>query len=161
MSADDSSREQTAGPSTQRRRVLRAPRRRAVIGRRDPRLPYPVAAAAVGLLVAVLARVLIFGGEQACDAIRGTTSCGTAGGFMLLAIIALMIYAGTRLLRLLAVPEPGITSLLGVALLAVVVLAVLVDVIFSSWMWIVLPLVAAALYAFAAWAATRLAEMGD
>jgi hypothetical protein len=160
MSADDPSREQTAGRRTQRRRALRVPRRRPVLGRRDPRLPYPVAAAAVGLLIAVLARVLIFGGEQACNAIRGTTSCGTAGGFMLLVIVALMVYAGTRLLRLLTVPEPGITSLLGVALLAIVVLGVLVDVIFSAWMWIVLPLLAAALYAFAAWAAARLSEMG-
>jgi hypothetical protein len=160
MSADDSSTEQTAGHRTQGRRALRGPRRRPVLGRRAPRLPYPVAAAAVGLLIAALARVLIFGGEEVCDAIRGTTSCGTAGGFMLLLIIAVMVYAGMRLLRVLAVPEPGITSLLGVALLAIVVLGVLVDVIFSAWMWIVLPLVAAALYAFAAWTATRLSEMG-
>jgi hypothetical protein len=131
------------------------------MGRRDRRLPYPLAAAAVGLLIAVLARVLIFGGEQACNAIRGTTSCGTAGGFMLLVIAGLMIYAGTRLLRLLAVPEPGITSILGVALLAIVILAVLLDVIFSVWMWIALPLVAAAVYAFAAWATATLSEMGN
>jgi peptidoglycan/LPS O-acetylase OafA/YrhL len=163
MAADDSIRQEAAGRRiARRRRVLgRSRPGRPVMGdSRDSRMPYPLAAAAVGLLVAVLARVLIVGGEQACDAIRGTTSCGTAGGFMLLAIGALMIYAGMRLLRLLAVPEPGITSILGVALLTIVILAVLLDVIFSVWMWIVLPLVAAAVYAFAAWATARLSELG-
>ncbi|MDQ4084500.1 MAG: hypothetical protein M3165_01650 [Actinomycetota bacterium] len=162
MSADDSSQEQATGDRTsqRRRRPLRLRRSRPVVGRRDPRVPYPVAGAAVGLLVAVLAQVLIFGGEQVCDAIRGTSSCGTTGGFMLLVIAALMIYVGARLLRLLAVPEPGVTSILGVALLAIAILTVLLDVAFSAWMWIVLPLVAAVVYAFAAWAATTLSEAG-
>jgi hypothetical protein len=124
-------------------------------------MPHPVAAAAVGVLVAVMARVLIFGGEQACDAIRGTSSCGGAGGFMLLVIAALMIYVGMRLLRFLTVPEPGVTSMLGVALLAIAVLTVLLEQIFSPWMWIVLPALAAVVYAFAAWAAARLAELGS
>jgi hypothetical protein len=144
-----------------RRSGSERPRRRRVIGRRDPRLPSPVAAAAVGLLVAVLARVLIFGGERACDAVRGTSTCGSAGGFMLLAIAGLMVYAGTRLLRLLSVPEAAITSVLGVALLAILLLTVLVEQLFSVWMWVVLPAVAGAVYAFAAWAAARLSEVGN
>jgi len=139
-----------------RRRVVRR-----VVQRRDRRLPYPLAAAAVGLLVAVGARVLVFGGERACDLIRGTASCGTAGAFMLLVIAGLMVFVGTRLLRALAVPQAGTTSMLGVALLAIVLLTVLLDQVFSLWMWVVLPLLAAALYAFAAWAAVRLAEAGS
>jgi len=108
----------------------------------------------------VLAQVLVLGGQQACEVVRGTSSCGSAGGFMLLVIGLLMIFAGARLLRTLAVPEPVITSVLGVALLTVVVLAVLIDVIFSVWMWVVLPLLAAVVYAFSAWAAKRLSATG-
>ncbi|HEX2177620.1 MAG TPA: hypothetical protein VHG70_17075 [Nocardioidaceae bacterium] len=153
MSADE-----TASEPARDRRVRG---RRRVVGRRDPRMPYPVAAAAVGVLVAVMARGLIFGGEQACDTIRGTSSCGSAGGFMLLVIAALMIYVGMLLLRFLTVPEPGVTSMLGVALLAIAVLTVLLEHIFSPWMWIVLPALAAVVYAFAAWAAAKLAELGS
>jgi peptidoglycan/LPS O-acetylase OafA/YrhL len=123
-------------------------------------MPYPIAAAAVGILVAVFARVLVFAGEQACDAVRGTTSCGSAGGFMLLAIGALVVFLGTRMLRVLRVPDPGISSLLGASLLGIVILGVLIDDIFSPWMWVVLPVVSAVIYAFAAWAATALSEAG-
>jgi hypothetical protein len=157
MTADQTSDGQDPAPGETGQRVSG---RRRVIRRRDPRLPYPVAAAAVGLLVAVMARVLIFGGERACDAIRGTSTCGAAGGFLLLVIAAAMIYVGTRMLRFLAVPEPGITSVLGTALLAVAMLTVLLDEIFSVWMWVVLPVVAGLVYAFSAWAATTLSEMG-
>ncbi len=154
-----SSDETAAQPGRTRRKRRRFSRR--VVGPRSPRMPYVVTAAAVGLLVAVLAQVLVLGGQQACEVVRGTTSCGSAGGFMLLAIGVLMILAGARLLRTLAVPEPVITSVLGVALLTIVVLAVLIDVIFSVWMWVVLPLVAAAAYAFSAWAAKRLSAVGS
>ena len=155
-----SSDETAAQPGQERRPRKRRLSSRRVVGPRNPRLPYPLTAAAVGLLVAVLAQVLVLGGEQACEVVRGTSSCGSAGGFMLLAIGLLMIFAGARLLRALAVPEPVITSVLGVALVTIVVLAVLIDVIFSVWMWVVLPLLAAAAYAFSAWAAKRLAATG-
>jgi len=153
MSSDE-----TAAPTGRRAHRRRSGR---VAGPRSARLPYPLAAAAVGLLVAVLAQLLVLGGGQACEVVRGTSSCGSAGGFMLLLIGALMILAGVRLLRTLAVPEPVITSVLGVALLTIVVLAVLVDVIFSVWMWVVLPVLAALAYAFSAWAATRLSAAGS
>jgi hypothetical protein len=41
-----------------------------------------------------------------------------------------------------------------------VVLTVLLDELFSPWMWVVFPLVAAVVYAFSAWAATTLSELG-
>jgi hypothetical protein len=158
MAAEDSTDEQTPGRRQPgRRRVMG----RRVVGRRSPRIPAPLAAAAVGVLVAVLARVLILAGEAGCEALRGTSSCGSAGGFMLLLIAVLMLYAGTRLLRTLAVPDPGVTSALGLALLGIAMLTVLLDSIFSPWMWVVLPLVAAVLYSFAAWAAATLSEMGS
>ncbi|MDQ4007276.1 MAG: hypothetical protein M3211_04175 [Actinomycetota bacterium] len=158
MAADDSTDEQTSGRGQPG--GGRAVDRR-VVGRRSPRIPAPLAAAAVGVLVAVLARVLILAGEVGCEALRGTSSCGGAGGFMLMLIAVLMLYAGTRLLRTLVVPDPGVTSALGLALLGIAMLTVLLDSIFSPWMWVVLPLVAAALYAFAAWAAATLSEMGS
>jgi hypothetical protein len=157
MTADESA--EAPGP-VRRDPGRRIQRRRRVIRRRDPRLPYPVAAGAVGLVVAVMARGLVFGGERACDLVRGTSTCGSLGGFLLALIAAAMLYVGTRLLRFLAVPEPGITSVLGTALLAIAVLTVLLDEIFSAWMWVVLPVVAALVYAFAAWASTTLSELG-
>ena len=157
MSTDETAAEPGRGRRARRRRLSS----RRVVGPLNPRLPYLLTAAAVGVLVAVLAQVLVIGGEQACEVVRGTSSCGSAGGFMLLAIGMLMILAGARLLRTLAVPEPVITSVLGVALVTIVVLAVLLDVIFSAWMWVVLPLVAAVAYAFSAWAAKRLAAAGS
>jgi hypothetical protein len=157
MTADETA----EGPVPRDSSAERVSGRRRVVRRRDPRVPYPVAAAAVGLLVAILARVLVLGGERACDVIRGTSTCGTTGGFLLLVIAAAMIYVGSRLLRFLAVPEPGLTSVLGTSLVAIAVLTVLLDEIFSTWMWVVLPVVAALLYAFSAWAATRLSEMGQ
>jgi hypothetical protein len=156
MSSDE-----TAAPTGRGRRAQRRRSSRRRVGPRSARLPYPLAAAAVGLLVAVLTLVLVLGGGQACEVVRGTSSCGSAGGFMLLVIGVLMILAGARLLRTLAVPEPVITSVLGVALLTIVVLAVLIDVIFSVWMWVVLPVLAAAAFAFSAWAATRLSAAGS
>jgi hypothetical protein len=157
MSSDE-----TAAPTGRGRRAHRRRSSRRAVGPRSARLPYPLAAAAVGLLVAVLTQVLVFGGGQACEVVRGTSSCGSAGGgFMLLAIGVLMVLAGARLLRTLAVPEPVITSVLGVALLTILVLAVLIDVIFSVWMWVVLPVLAAVAFAFSAWAATRLSAAGS
>jgi len=156
-----SSDEAAAPPGRRRGAPKRSRSSRRVAGPRSRRLPYPLAAAAVGLLVAVLAQVLVLGGQQACEVVRGTSSCGSAGGFMLLVIGVLMILAGARLLRTLAVPEPVITSVLGVALLTIVVLAVLIDVILSVWMWVALPVLAAVAYAFSAWAATRLSAAGS
>lgn len=156
MSTDETA----AQPGRGRRERKRSRAARRVVGPRSSGLPAPLAAAVVGLLVAVLTQVLVLGGGAACEVVRGTSSCGSAGGFMLLAIGALAILAGTRLLRTLAVPEPVVTSVLGVALMAVAVLAVLVDVIFSVWMWVVLPLLAAVVFAFSAWAAARLSAAG-
>ena len=157
MSSDETAAHPGSGRRARRRRLSG----RRVVGPRNKRLPYPLTAAAVGLLVAVLAQVLVLGGEQACEVVCGTSSCGSAGGFMLLVIGLLMILAGARLLRTLAVPEPVITSVLGVALLTIVVLALLIDVIFSVWMWVVLPLLAAVLDAFSVWSAKRLSAVGS
>jgi hypothetical protein len=156
-----SSDETATQPGQERRERKRLRSSRRVVGPRNPRLPYLLTAAAVGLLMAVLAQLLVIGGQQACEVVRGTSSCGSAGGFMLLAIGLLLVLAGTRLLRALAVPDPVITSVLGVALVTIVVLAVLIDVIFSIWMWVVLPLVAAVAYGFSAWAAKRMAAAGS
>src|SRR5262245_46715744 len=153
--------ETAAQPGPDRRGTKRRLSNRRVVGPRSLRLPYVLTAAAVGLLVAVLTQVLVVGGEQACEVVRGTSSCGAAGGFMLLAIGLLVVIAGARMLRTLAVPEPVITSVLGIALVTIVVLAVLIDVIFSVWMWVVLPLLAAVLYGFSAWAAKRLSQAGS
>jgi hypothetical protein len=135
-----------------------APRRD--IGRRSSRVPSPLSAAAVGILAAIVAQVLIAGGEGVCEAVRGTSSCGGTGAVMLVAIAVLVVIGSARLMRTMAVPEPATTSVLGMALLSILMLTALLDYLFSTWMWVVLPAVAAVVYAVAAWTAVRLADAG-
>lgn len=112
-----------------------------------PRLPSPAAAAAVGLLCAVLSMLLVYLGERGCDAVRGTPSCGAAGVLLLAVTGAVVLFAGLVLLRLLDTHDPGMTNFLGFALFLMVLMTALLDRLFSSMMWIVLPLLGAATYA--------------
>ncbi len=100
-------------------------------------------------MVGILTVGLTWAGFRLCEVIQGTSSCGDPGFLLLLAILIAMAVLGGVLLRAWNVPEPGSTSLLGVALLAVVALVFLVDVLFSSWMIVVVPLVAMATFALA------------
>jgi hypothetical protein len=139
--------------------AAQTPHRRAA-RRRSRRLPTPVAAGAVGVLVGLLAQTLITGGEYACNAIRGTSACDSAGFAMLAVVAAVAVYVGRFLLRTLRVPEAGVASVLGLALLAIAMLTVLMPILYSPWIWVGLPAVAAVVYAFAAWAADTLTRMG-
>ena len=72
---------------------------------REPRrLPLSglAAAAATGVAVGVLAVVLSWLATSACEAVRGTSSCGGGPGFLiLLVVLALLAVAGAWLLDLL------------------------------------------------------------
>lgn len=131
------------------RRTERAPER-------APALPQPIAAAITGAATGLVGVALTYGGMRGCEATRGTSSCGGGPGFfILLAIVIVMVLVGAALLSALRVTEPRSTGLLGVGLVCVVALLVLPGVIFSAWMFLVLPLVGAASFALSAWVTTR------
>lgn len=117
------------------------------------------AAVVTGLVIGLLAVGLTFGSLQLCEAARGTTSCGRGPGFLLLlAVVILLTYLGSWLLRLLGVDDPGSTSFLAVGLLAVIAMLFLISVLASWWMVIVIPLVSAGTYALSHWVTTTLVE---
>lgn len=124
-----------------------------------PSLPAQVASALAGLTVGVVGVAATFVGMQGCEVVTGTDSCGGAPGFLVLvAILVLMVLLGSVLLRAWRVSDPGSTSLLAVGLVTVVVLVALLEVIFSAWMFAVVPALTATSYALARWVTTRFAE---
>jgi len=115
-----------------------------------PALAGVPAAILTGVAVGLAAVALTWASERGCGALRGTSSCGGGPGFLLLvAILVVMATLGAGLLRALAVPGPGSTSVLGTGLLAVITMLFFVDVVFDWWMSIVVPLCAALTYALA------------
>ncbi len=123
-----------------------------------PALPGPAAAAATGGVVGAVGTVLTYLTMAGCEAVRGTSSCGGPGLLLLVAILALMVLLGAAILKGFEVAEPGSTSFLAVGVIAVIVLVVLLDSVFSGWMFLVVPMVAAASYALAHLVTTRFAE---
>jgi hypothetical protein len=119
-----------------------------------PRIGGFPAAILTGVLVGVITVGLTWGGFRLCEFARGTSSCGDPGFLLLLVILVAMVLLGSSLLRAWGLPDPGSTSFLGVGLLAVMVLLFLVQTIFSWWMVLVIPGVAAATFALAHWVTT-------
>lgn len=137
----------------------RPPRRRSRRARRPPALPGPLAAALTGLVVGGLGVGVTYGGLRGCEALNGTPSCGGPGLGYLVAIAVGMVAAGALVLKALQVAEPVGTSVLAVGILAVVVLVGLTGVIFSGWMFLAIPAVAAASYLLAHWVTTRFVDV--
>ncbi len=100
------------------------------------------AVAVVGLLTGVLIYGLSLGTLKACEAVRGTSSCGGAGYLYLMAILVAAALVGGWALDRCSIPDPRATALLAVGIVAVVVLLILVPVLFSWTMVLVIPLVA-------------------
>lgn len=121
-----------------------------------PAVPGRVAAAVTGLVVGMAGALGTYGAIAGCKAVRGVGSCGGAPGFLILvAILALMVLFGMALLTALQVRDPGSTSFLAVGVVTVVVMLVLLDVVFSPWMFVVVPLLSAAAFLLAHWVTTR------
>ena len=137
----------------------RPARRKAA--RTTPRVPGAAGAVAAGLLVGFGGTALTWAGLRGCEALRGTDSCGGPGLWLLVAIVVVMVVVGALLLALLKVPDPHGTSFLGVGITAVVALLVLMDSLFSPWMFLVVPLLAATAYALAHWVTTRFVELPE
>lgn len=119
------------------------------------------AALVVGALIGLLAVLLIFASLKLCELVRGTDSCGGPGLLLLVATLVLLTYVGGWLLRGFGIDDPGSTSFLAVGLLAVLAMLFFLDVIYSWWMVIVIPLVAMATYALSWWVTTRFVDVGD
>ena len=120
-----------------------------------PVAPPPVVAAATGLLVGLGMVGLVVLGFLGCDALRGTPSCGGPGLLMLIAAVIGAVLAGRFLLAYGDVPDPGTVSFLAVTTVAIVVLAFLINLAFSPWMWVLLPLLAGAAFPAAAYVVSR------
>jgi hypothetical protein len=119
-----------------------------------PRAPWLAgrpAAVATGLVVGGLIVGATAGSLRICTEVKGTSSCGDQGFFLLVAILAVAVVIGTVLLRLAHVAEPGSTSFLAVGLLSVATLLFLVGSIFQWWMVIVIPLVSVATFLLSHW----------
>ncbi len=136
----------------------RTPAAKPAEAERTPREPRePVAsprtgALATGVVAGALLIGLVFLGFQACEAARGSNSCGTAPGMgLLLVVLALTVVVSGFLLRYFRVPDPVSTSFLAVALVAVVALLFLVDVLDSWPMLVVIPVLSAAAFLASWW----------
>jgi hypothetical protein len=121
---------------------------------REPWLAGRPAAIVTGLLVGAAIVAATAGSLRICTKVKGTSSCGGPGFFLLVAILIVAVLLGAAMLRAAAVPEPGSTSFLAVGLLSVVTLLFLVGSIFQWWMIIVIPLVSVATFLLSHWVTT-------
>lgn len=123
-----------------------------------PALPGRIAAAITGLVVGLLAVAMTYLAVQGCEKVKGTSSCGTPGFFLLIAIMILLVVLGSSLLKAWQLDEPNSTSFLAVGVVAVIALLFLIRVIFSPWMIVVIPLVAVAAFVGSQWLTSLFAE---
>jgi hypothetical protein len=122
---------------------------------REPWLGGMPAAVVTGLFVGALIVAATAGSLHLCTAVKGTSSCGGPGFFLLVAILVVAVLVGTAMLRAAAVQEPGSTSFLAVGLLSVIALLFLVGSIFEWWMVIVIPLASVATFLLSYWVTTN------
>ncbi len=128
-----------------------------------PALPPLAAVTITGAVVGGLAVLLTWLSTTACDAVRGTPSCGGGPGFLILvAVLVVLAYAGALLLGALGVPDAGSTSVLAVGITAVLVMLFLLDSIYDGWMVIAIPVVAVIAFAASWWITHAVVEgQGD
>lgn len=123
-----------------------------------PQMPGALAAALTGLVVGAVSVALVLGAGLGCRAVGGTSSCGGGPGtLILLGILALAVVVGTILLRACGVAEGLSVSALAVGLVGVAVMLFLLEVVFSAWMILVIPLLTIGAFALAWWVTVRLA----
>ena len=135
-------------------------------GRRRPERPaIPLsglpAAAVTGVVVGGLAVLVGWLAGLGCSALRGTSSCGGAAGLpMLVVALVVLAWVGAVLLRLVAVREPGSTSLLAVGILAVLVMVFLLGSLDEWWAAVVVPVASLMAYAVSWWVTTAVSSDG-
>ena len=116
------------------------------------------AAAVSGVVVGGLAVLLAWISTSACDAVRGTSSCGGGPGLLILAaVLVVLAYAGSLLLRFFDVPDAGSTSILAVGILTVLVLVFLLGSIDEWWAAVAVPVAAVISFCASWWVTTSVA----
>jgi hypothetical protein len=120
-----------------------------------------VAAVLTGIVVGLGMVGLTWASLRLCETVQGTSSCGGTGYPLLAAILVLMVIAGTLLLKLGRVAEPGSTSFLAVGLTAVLALLFLVDSLLDAAMIVVIPVISAASYAASHWVTRTFIEPAE
>lgn len=152
----------TTLPAQTPERPQEAPVRRAErpgTGISLPVLPGRLAAAVTGLAIGGAGAAATYAAMAGCEAVRGVSTCGEAPGFfILIAILVVMVLLGTVVLKALQVGDPTSTSFLAVGIVTVVVMLVLLDVIFSPWMFVVIPLLGAAAFVLSHWVTNQFGE---
>ena len=138
-----------------------APARKQSSGFALPPVAARVAAIITGAIIGLLAVGLTYLALRGCAAVRDTTTCGEAGLPLMIAILILLVVLGSVLLGAWKVTDPSSTSFLAVGLLAVVALLFLIEVIFSPWMVVVIPLVAIGTYTLSQWVTEKFIEEAD
>jgi hypothetical protein len=146
--------EQDRPTATDARRAAGRPARRPL---RVPRVPVPAVAAAAlaGLVTGAALLGLVSLGFRGCEALNGNTSCGKGPGMVgLVLVFAVAVVIGRFLLAWAKLPEPGLTSFLGVGVASLVAILALGGLFDSAAIIVVLPLLCAATFAGAWWVAT-------
>lgn len=132
--------------------------------RRESRLPQ-IGGMAAALLTGAFVGLVLVGltgaGFRLCEVVQGTSSCGDPGFLLLAAILVVVVVLGSALLRAFSLPDPGSTSFLAVGLLAVAALLFLVDVLFSWWMIIVIPVLSMLCFALSHWVTTAFVDTDE
>lgn len=124
---------------------------------RIPALNGPTAAAAAGLLVGAFLVATTLAGQELCTVARGTSSCGTPGYLLLIAILIVGVVLGSQVLAFAGAEEPGSTSTLAIALFAVLALVLVGGSLLAWWMILVAPLLSVACYSLSHLVTTRFA----
>jgi hypothetical protein len=137
--------------------VDRPPRRQVSL----PSVGALPAAVVTGAVVGLLAVGLTWLGLRGCSAIRDTSSCGEPGFLLLLAIVVLMAASGRALLRAWRVSDPGSTSILASALMAVLTMLFLMGSLEDTWTVVLLPVLGAVAFALAQWVTSTNTTPGD
>ncbi|MBD3946384.1 hypothetical protein [Nocardioides ganghwensis] len=113
------------------------------------------AAAVTGVVVGALGVLLVWLAGVGCEAVRGTSSCGGGPGLLVLVVVlGVLAWTGSLLLRVLAVPDAGSTSVLAVGILAVLVMVFLLGSLEQWWTAVAVPVAAVAAYCSAWWVTT-------
>lgn len=123
-----------------------------------PMLPGRIAALVTGAIVGLAGTALTYAGLQGCSSVRGASTCGAPGFILLFAILVILVLLGSVLLSVWQIEGAGSASVLGVGLTAVVVILFFTSVVFSPWMFLVVPVVGALAYLGSWWVTTNFAE---
>lgn len=115
-------------------------------------------AALTGAVAGLLIVALTSSSFRLCESLKGTSSCGGPGIFLLVAIMAAAVLLGGAMLRMFGLRDPASTSFLAVGLLCVLTLLFLVDVAFEWWMIIAIPLISMATFALSHWVTVALID---